>query len=125
SIADFQGLKLRSPSPAVTQEIELLGGVAVSKPISELYELLSGGVVDGAIIPIDTVKGFKLDGALKHITVIPGGLSNNMVMIAMNPAAWDKISEADQKAINEVSGRFLAQRNGEVISKKLEESYDE
>ncbi|MGE0232295.1 MAG: TRAP transporter substrate-binding protein [Flavobacteriaceae bacterium] len=124
SIDDFKGLKLRSPSPAVTQEVELLGGVAVSKPISELYELLSGGIVDGAIIPLDTVKGFKLDGALKHITVIPGGMSNNMVMIAMNKAVWDKISEKDRKAIDEVSGAFMAKRNGEVIKKKLEESYD-
>lgn len=123
---DYKGLKLRTSSPSLTMAVDLLGGVPVLKPISELYELASGGVVDGALIPFDTVKAFKLDEIFKYVSYIDeGGLGNSMVVIAMSKAAWDKISPEDQAAISEISGEYLARRNGEVLKDKMDSSINE
>ena len=111
-----KGLKIRSPSEAITSAITLLGATPVSKPASELYELLSGGVIDGAIFPLDSMVGFKIDSTLKHVAYMAGGFNSSMVLIGMNKDAWAKIPEADQKIIADLSGEALATRVGEMLA---------
>lgn len=115
NIDDFNGLKVRSPAPTTTQGLELLGATAISKPSSEIYELASGGVIDGAVFPLDPIPGFNLHGVLKKITYIPGGFGSTVVALPVNKAAWAKISEKDQQAILEISGLALAERAAKVI----------
>lgn len=90
SLDSVKGLKIRSASEATTAAITLLGATPVSKPASELYELLSGGVIDGAIFPLDSMVGFKVDSVLKHVAYMQGGFNSSMVLIAMNPAPGRK-----------------------------------
>ncbi|MCB1475711.1 MAG: TRAP transporter substrate-binding protein [Rhodobiaceae bacterium] len=122
TVDDFQGLKLRGPSQTVAKVTELLGGIPVSKPFSEIYELASGGVIDGAIIPPESMRGFKLEDVLKKIAVVPGGLANTINMIAINKASWEKISEADRKAITEISGEALARVAGEAHQRQTDQT---
>lgn len=112
TVDDFKGVKLRSPSPAAAQTITLLGGVPVLKPVSEIYELASSGVIDGGVLPPEVVTGFKVDGILKRFTVIPGGFINTVNVIAINPDKWKTIARADQDAILRISGEALARRWG-------------
>lgn len=112
SADDFKGVKLRSPSPAATQTITLLGGVPVLKPVSEIYELASSGVIDGGVLPAEVVTGFKVDGILKRFTFIPGGFVNTVNMVAINPAKWATIAKPDQEAILRISGEALARQSG-------------
>lgn len=49
TIDDIRGLKLRVPSSTVSKLLVEIGGVPVNKPVSDLYELISTGVVDGSI----------------------------------------------------------------------------
>ncbi|MCB1474579.1 MAG: TRAP transporter substrate-binding protein [Rhodobiaceae bacterium] len=124
SLDDLKGLKIRTPAPAVTQALELLGAVPVSKPASEVYELANGGIIDGAVFPYDSVVGFKLDGVLKTITRVPGGVSTTVVVIAMNKGVWDKLSDADKKAIDSVSGAALAKRAGDALKVAQDQAID-
>lgn len=114
SIADFKGLKLRSPQPATSQAISLLGGVPIAKPVPEIYELASSGVIDGGVIVAETIVGFKLMDVLKRVTIVPGGLANTTLLVAMNPAKWNALSKEDQAAIAKVSGEALAGVAGRV-----------
>lgn len=111
---DFKGLKLRSPQAATSQAITLLGGVPVAKPVPEIYELASGGVIDGGVIVAETIMGFKLNDILKKVTLVPGGVGNTTLLVAMNPAKWNALSKEDQEAINRVSGESLAKLAGRV-----------
>ncbi|MEC7762122.1 MAG: TRAP transporter substrate-binding protein [Pseudomonadota bacterium] len=113
--AGFDGMRLRTPSPVATDVLNLLGSVPVPKPMTELYELAAGGVVDGAVLPIDTFLAFNLDEVLKQMNLVEGGLYNTMMVVGMNPAKWEQISEEDRAAIEEVSGEHLARVNGEVL----------
>ncbi|MEC7762132.1 MAG: TRAP transporter substrate-binding protein [Pseudomonadota bacterium] len=122
TMEDMAGKKIRSPSDAISQALTSMEATPVSKPASELYELANGGVIDGAIFPLDSVVGFNLQGVLKTVTYMPGGFNNSMVLIAMNPAAWDRISEADQAAIMDISGEALAARVGNMLTETLAEA---
>ncbi|MCB1476840.1 MAG: TRAP transporter substrate-binding protein [Rhodobiaceae bacterium] len=119
-IEQLQGMKIRTPGPTVADSITLLGAVPVSKPTPEIYELAAGGVIDGAIFPIDPIPAFKLDTVLKKITYIPGGVSGTTTIFPINKAKWDMISPEDQKAIMEISGAALAKSAGELSAKELE-----
>lgn len=114
SLAAFDGAKLRSPSPTVNKVIEALGGVPINKPATETYELAAGGVIDGAIVPPESMTGFKLQGILKRMTYLPGGIANTMLVWGINPEKWAQISEKDQKAILALSGEAMAKRAGDA-----------
>lgn len=114
TVADFSGLKLRTPTPTVTEMVQLLGGTPINKPFTEIYELASSGAIDGGVIPPETMQSFKLDGVLKQVSVVPGGMVNTILIVAVNKDKWNQISEADRAAILEISGEKLATLSGEV-----------
>lgn len=119
-IDDFRGLKLRTPAPVVTEALDLLGATPINKPASEIYELSSTGVIDGAIIPLDSMVDFKLDTVLKKVTTVPGGMVSTVILYPINKDSWARISETDREAILEVSGAALSKRAGEVLEKQLQ-----
>lgn len=120
--ADVGGLKLRVPSPTVSEMVTLLGGTPISKPFTEIYELATSGVIDGGVIPPETMPAFKLEGALKQISQVPGGMANTINIVAINKDKWNQISEADRAAVLQVSGEALATLSGEVHQRNTEKA---
>ncbi len=125
TLEDFKGLKLRSPQPATTQAITLLGGVPVLKPVPEIYELVSSGVIDGGVIVPETITGFKLDGLLKHMSYLPGGIANTVLLWAINPDKWHTLSKVDQEAIMKVSGEAMAKLAGRAHGEAARAALDQ
>ncbi|MEC7762104.1 MAG: TRAP transporter substrate-binding protein [Pseudomonadota bacterium] len=121
----FRGERIRTSSSSASEMMNLLGAAPVPKPMSELYELASGGVVDGATMPVDTIPPFKLNEVFKAVNLIEGGLTNNVLVVGMNRAKWDQISPEDQAAITEVSGITLARLNGEVLQRTLDSATEQ
>lgn len=111
-IEDFQGLKLRTPSPTSTQAVTLLGGTPVLKPATEIYEMVSGGLLDGAVFTVPDALSFKLTTLLPLVDLVPGGLGATVIALAINPGKWKSLSEADRDAILKVSGEAVAQAVG-------------
>lgn len=121
SFEGLKNLKIRSPLPINKILIEHAGGVPIAKSITEAYELMSTGVIDGSFAGFDTIEGFKLNEVSQGAIEVPGGLYNATVGIAMNQQKWDSISPEDQAAINSVSGEAMARLVGEVYETALEE----
>lgn len=124
SVDDFKGLKIRSSNRAVGEAIEAFGGTAVTKPASELYELLNGGALDGAVIPMDAIPSFKLESVLKAVNTVPGGINASTVLLPINKAKWDMISEKDQQAILALTGPTLAKLGGDIARQQVEQAAD-
>jgi len=74
SIADVQGLKIRTGGGIAEQVAKALGASAFVKPAPESYELLSSGVADGVFFPMESIISFKLDTVLEQATLFPGGM---------------------------------------------------
>lgn len=108
TLADLQGLKFRVGGGVVNDVGKALGVNMTLKPAPESYELLSSGVVDGTWFPDESIVSFKLDKLVKHRTAVPGGLYNTSFVMMMNEATWNKLSKADQEAVNKLSGEWAA-----------------
>jgi len=112
TVDDFKGLKLRTSSASMAQSVTLLGGVPVIKPVTDIYEMVNGGLVDGALFPPVDHKSFKLTQLLPRATEIPGGISCSAVALIINEAKWNSISAVDREAIMKVSGAHMARIAG-------------
>jgi TRAP-type C4-dicarboxylate transport system substrate-binding protein len=123
SMADLKGLKLRSPQAGVTQSLTLLGAVPVSKPISEMYELLSSGVLDGTVLVPESVASFKLMDSLPYATIVPGALYNTILTLGINEDKWKSIKKEDQDAIMKISGETFARAVGRTYMQGDEVTY--
>ncbi|MCV2448368.1 TRAP transporter substrate-binding protein [Paracoccus sp. DMF] len=119
-VDNWAGAKIRTSSPSLTRIVELMGGTPINKPVSEVYELASGRVIDGATTPPDALLGFKLDEVLNTMIFVPGSLGSTTVLVSVNPDAWGRISEADQQAIRKVSGAVVARMSGDLHRKETE-----
>lgn len=112
TMADFKGLRLRSPTASLSQSLTLLGVTPVSKPASELYELVSGGVLDGTLIQPEGAQAQKLLDLLPNLTILPGALYNTIMAIGINEEKWKSLRKEDQDAITRISGETLARKSG-------------
>ncbi len=125
SADDFKGAKLRTSSASMAQTVTLLGGVPVIKPVTEIFEMVNGGLVDGALFPPVDHKSFKLTSALGRMTEIPGGISCSAIAFIVNESKWNTIAAADREAIMKVSGAAMAQLAGRAYDESSREAVDE
>ena len=106
NLEDLRGLKIRAPGPVQVSMLRALGAVPVTMPAGEVYDALERGVVDGLIIGLSAIKGFRLDQLVKHAT-----LANSYVaamIVAMNEQSYKKLSADDRALVDNLTGRRMA-----------------
>ncbi len=121
---DFAGLKIRSPQPSAHQALTLMGMVPVSKPVSEAYELLSSGVLDGTLMPPESISAFKLLDSLPYGTIVPGALYNTILSLGINERKWNSLRAEDREAIMRISGDVFARKIGAAYVKGDQANWD-
>jgi TRAP-type transport system periplasmic protein len=114
----LKGQKVRMGGPIQKRLLEEMGAIPVAGPGTKAYELLEGGVIDASLHPMESVVNFRLDGKLKHHTVVPNGLYDAAFFIGINESKWKRLSAADQQAIMKVSGEALSRRWGQQFDKQ-------
>jgi TRAP-type C4-dicarboxylate transport system substrate-binding protein len=114
SIADLKGMKFRVPGGIAAQVAKSLGIVGIQKPASQAYELLSRGVADGVVLPLESIKSFKIIKVVPYTTLVPDGLYNVSFYLVLNKDTFKSFSTADQKAVMNVSGEAFAKLAGKA-----------
>ncbi|WP_077001628.1 TRAP transporter substrate-binding protein [Variovorax sp. KK3] len=117
SMADFKGVKLRTSLAANSPAVTALGAVPVQKGTNEIYELVSSGVLDGTLLSKEAVVSFSLVNTLNNLTIIPGGIYNSVLSLAINEDKWKSLSPKDQDIITKLSGDLMAKEVGKAYSK--------
>jgi TRAP-type C4-dicarboxylate transport system substrate-binding protein len=117
-------MRLRAPSAAQAKQIEVMGGVPVAMPITQVYQSLERGVVDGAMLPFSTIVDFRLGEVAKSYTIAGPLFGRSSFLIAMNKKKYDSLSEAGRAAIDRLSGRALSLKACEVYLKRSHEGVD-
>ncbi len=106
-VEDVKGLKLRVPPDATLVDIvQALGADAQQIKFSELYVALQQGVVDGQENPLANIHASKLYEVQKHLA-----LTNHqfqMTPFLMSKRSWDRLSDADKKAVQEAAAEATA-----------------
>jgi len=99
--ADIAGLKIRVPSRNAGLIVEAWGGTPVSMPVSDIYNSLQTGVIDGAMIDGTATMAFKLGEVANSLTV---GMQTTIspFFIVMNRDAFEALSAENQAALEKV-----------------------
>ena len=108
SLDDLKGLKVRVAGTVTPKVADALGMVGVLKPITEVYEMLSAGIVDGIFTIPEGVMSFKLEGQLDNAVRVPGGFYRLTSAIIMSERKWNEICAQDQAAIDKLAGENLS-----------------
>jgi len=112
SLADLAGLKFSVSSRELGQIVVKLGGAPVSMPPPAVYQSVSRGLVDGAIIPWTAVRTFKLLEVTNYHVEAPLGVSPAYVL--MNKEAYARLPQKAKQAIDRFSGEPFSQRLGKA-----------
>ncbi len=106
-VEDVKGLKMRVPPDATLVDImTTLGAEAQQIKFAELYVALQQGVVDGQENPLVNIHASKLYEVQKYLA-----LTNHqfqMTPFLMSKRSWDKLSDADRKAVREAAAEATA-----------------
>ncbi len=107
TMEDMKGLKFRATGLSA-KVVQALGGTPVAMPMPETYQSLAKGVVDGALYPMESNKGWKLAEVTKYMTENFSMAYTSSFFVVMNKQKWAALSPAAQKAIEEVSAEWVA-----------------
>lgn len=114
SIDDLKGVRLRATGGVVQDVSRLLGIVPQFAAVTEVYELVTRGVVDGVMFNWDSIGSFRLQDLLKHAYDVPGGLFRDAHNVVINKSVYDSLSEEDRAVLDKHSGEALARLAGQV-----------
>jgi TRAP-type C4-dicarboxylate transport system substrate-binding protein len=122
-----KGVKVRGGGVAATRVVEALGMTSIQAPFSKAAEMISNGVVDGAMFDRSIVPLVGFTRYFKNRFTIKGGLYNVSYFVVMNKKSWDRLSSEDQAAIDAISGEVLARSMGAVwdrIGQSADKEFD-
>ena len=97
--------------------MQALGAEAQQIKFAELYVALQQGVVDGQENPLVNIHASKLYEVQKYISLT--GHKFQMTPFLMSKRTWDRLSDADRKAVQEAAAEATA------LQRKLSQESDD
>jgi len=97
---DLKGMTLRGLG-LIAEVVSALGGTPRSIPMPEAYEAVQKKVIDGLMIPMETLRAFRLAEVTKYATECWQIGQVYTFYLIMNRDTWNKLPPALQKVFNE------------------------
>lgn len=106
TVADFEGLKIRSggATPLINEPLVALGASPVSLPLGEVVPALQTGTIDAATSSMAIVNAFGMADVARSVTYMPGSfvavgiVANRMFLDSVGPELAAIIEEEADKA---------------------------
>lgn len=105
STADIKGLRIKANAENA-DIVTNLGAAPVTMPVSDTYESLQRGVIDGTLFPLEALQGWKIGEVVKTVIENYGMSYMTSMYLIMNKEKWNSLSSADQKAIEKLNDEF-------------------
>lgn len=102
SIKEVKGLRIKANAENA-DIVTNLGGAPVTMPVSDAYDSIQRGVIDGTLFPLEALQGYKIGEVVKTVIQDYGISYMTSMYVIMNKARWNAISPEDQKAIEELN----------------------
>ncbi|MEL6373707.1 MAG: TRAP transporter substrate-binding protein [Pseudomonadota bacterium] len=100
-VADFKGVKIRSPEGLAAEVFKRVGASPVALPFSEVYTSLEKGIVDAADASAYVNNASKGMHKIAQYPIYPGIHSMAVLQFIINKDTWNKLTPA-QRTILEV-----------------------
>lgn len=107
TLVSVKGMKIRTQPGVEGQAVRAMGATPVDAPVTESFELISKGTIDGAVSNDAAAVVFNYHTYLKNITEFEGGLGAINWSLVMNERTWNSLSEQDQLAITKISENLI------------------
>jgi TRAP-type transport system periplasmic protein len=105
TLADVKGLKIRSTGTS-QRIVRAMDAVPVAMSQGETYDALKKNIVDGTLVPMEALEGFKQAEVLKYTTLTYSCAYTQGFFVAMNLKKWNSLPPDLQKIITEVSKKY-------------------
>jgi TRAP-type C4-dicarboxylate transport system substrate-binding protein len=105
ALDEVKGLKIRSTGTSQLI-VRALGAAPVAMSQGETYDALKKNIVDGTLVPIEALEGFKQAEVLKYTTLTYSAAYTQGFFVAMNLAKWNQLPPDLQQIITEVSKEY-------------------
>ncbi len=101
TLDDLKGMRVRTPTPAITAMLNYIGATPVGMPPTQIYESVERGVIDGNIMPWGPVGAFKLYEVLHYH--LDARINPVAMYIVMNQRRYDSFPPDIRKVIDDTS----------------------
>lgn len=126
TVADMQGLKMRSPNESVLiNSMQSLGASVTTLPFTETYMALQQGVVDGQFNPMDAIYQTKFHEVQDYMAMVNIFCYN--INFITSTKLWDSLDDEAKQIIQkgadaakEVSRTYYQQADQEYLDKLTE-----
>jgi TRAP-type C4-dicarboxylate transport system substrate-binding protein len=105
-LEDLKGLKLRATAYAA-KIVKAAGGTPVGGPMTEAYQNIQKGVVNGGVYPLEVNKGWKMGEVVDYGTAAYNIAYTTTFFIVMNKNKWRKLSKKSQNAIEKLNEKYI------------------
>ncbi len=106
--ADLAGLKVRVAGATAAEVATALGATPVQMPISQVYNALQTGLIDGVITGASTLIDFKLDEVADALT-IGAPLGRLTFYAVLNEGVYNGLTDDQKAAMDAASGMGLSE----------------
>jgi TRAP-type C4-dicarboxylate transport system substrate-binding protein len=107
NLDELKGTKLRAVGGTTTRVTAALGGVPLALGPTDVYDALSKGIADGAIVISDALAQLKWGEFLKYTTLNTRTSYVNSGYFVMNLNKWRSLSPDVQEIIAALSSEYL------------------
>ncbi len=109
TLDELKGKKLRSGAAPWARWAQHFGAVALTIPGNQVFESVSGGTVDGAMVSAAELSNLRLIDVVKHITVgVPTGTYHGIDNNNFNRNTWRSLTDSQRKAVLEAAAMSSA-----------------
>jgi TRAP-type transport system periplasmic protein len=122
TLDSLTGLKIGAGNKTTSDIVTRLGGNPVSMPLTDYYEALQRGTIDGTLSQWTQFQPFKLAEVLFHHTETP--LGGNVGMTFMAKKKFEGLSPAARKLLEDNSGEKQSRAFGQFWDQVNEEGRD-
>ncbi|MBI5521155.1 MAG: TRAP transporter substrate-binding protein [Desulfarculus sp.] len=106
SMSDVKGLRIRVNAD-VAGIAEAIGATPVTLPITESYDGMQKGLLDGLLLPMDTLKGWRFAEVTKTTFENHGMSYAATIFAVMNKDKWNSLPPDVQKIIEEINAEWI------------------
>ena len=115
-VSDLKGLKIRTATRAGGWYLKSLGAVPIGAPLPKIPQMLSKGVIEGAMLPFEIAPAIKMQELASNFIQLAGDqprMNTSTFAFLMNKNSYKKLSNAHKKVIDQFSGKNIAKWAGQ------------
>ncbi len=114
---DIKGKKFRVGQANFGRFVEHFGGVQVALAANEMYEAMSQGVVDCAVLAVNDLKGYQMAAVAKNVTLgVPGGVFSGAEPLNINRSVWQGLTVDQRQVLLEGAARGMAEATARLFA---------